>query len=179
MPNFDLSNSDLPKKIVKNGSPTCETAHGVCVTKDKLDVESRQVNVVAGTGQTGTSDGTKGTASFNQPTGIYMERNSLFVVDSSSARLKLITSMLPLKEILNRLSVLRKTFGVHSPAEQRDVYSFGHGIARLNSVNTFLGNCIRELREVSDFQGQPSGPNGTMSLQTMSDIQRLLTKFSD
>ena len=100
-------------------------------------------------------------------------------MDSNSAQLKLITSMLPLKEILNRLSVLRKTFGVHSPAEQRDVYSFGHGIARLNSVNTFLDNCIREPREVSDFQGHPSGANGTMSPQTMSDIQRLLTKFSD
>ena len=44
----------------------------------------------------------------------------------------------------------------------------------MNSVNTFFENCIREVREVSDFQGQPSGPNGTMSLQTMSDIQRLL-----
>ena len=81
MPNFDLSNSDLLKKIVKNGSPTCETAPGICVTKDKkvaftdttakkiksLDFESREVNVVAGTDQTGTPDGTKGTASFNQP----------------------------------------------------------------------------------------------------------------
>lgn len=191
LPIFDRSNGVLPKTIVKNGSPTCGTAHGVCVTKDKkvvftdtaekkiksLDFESREVNVVAGTGQTGTSDGSKGTASFNQPTGLCIEGNSLFVVDSSSAQLKLITSMLPLKEILNHLSVLLKTFGVHFPGQQRDVYSLGDGIARLNSVNTFLENCIREAREVSDFQGQPSGPNGTMSLQTMSDIQRLLNSL--
>ena len=63
-------------------------------------------------------------------------------------RSQLITSMLPLKEILNHLSVLFKTFGVHSPGEQRDVYSLGDGIARLNSVNTFLENCIREARDV-------------------------------
>ena len=92
---------------------------------------------------------------------------------------QLITSMLPRKEIVNRVSVRRKTFGVHSLGEQRDVYVFGDGIARLSSVNTFLGNCIREPRAVSDFQGQPSGLNGTMSPQTMSDMQRLLTKFSD
>lgn len=97
-------------------------------------------------------------------------------MDFSSAQLKVITSMLPLMEILNHLSVL-KTFGVHSPGEQRDVYSLGDGIAPLNSVNTFLENCIREAREVSDFQGQPSGPNGTMSLQTMSDIPRLLNSL--
>ena len=47
----------------------------------------------------------------------------------------------------------------------------------MHSVNTFLENCIREAREVSDFQGQPSGPNGTISLQTMSDIQRLLNSL--
>ena len=190
LPNFDLPNGVLPKTIAKNSSPTCGTAHGVCVTKDKkvvftditekkiksLDFESREVNVVARTGQTGTSDGSKGTASFNQPPGLCIEGNSLFVVDFSSAQLKVITSMLPLMEILNHLSVL-KTFGVHSPGEQRDVYSLGDGIARLNSVNTFLENCIREAREVSDFQGQPSGPNGTMSLQTMSDIPRLLNSL--
>ena len=53
----------------------------------------------------------------------------------------------------------------------------GDGIARLHSVNTFLENYIREAREVSDFQGEPSGPNGTVSLQTMSDIQRLLNSL--
>ena len=35
LPKFDLSNGVLPKTIAKNGSPTCGTAHGVCVTKDK------------------------------------------------------------------------------------------------------------------------------------------------
>lgn len=33
--NFDLSTGVLPKTIVKNGFPTCGTAHGVCVTKDR------------------------------------------------------------------------------------------------------------------------------------------------
>ena len=79
--------------------------------------------------------------------------------------------------LLNHLSVLLKTFCVRSPGEQRDIYSLGDGIPCLHSVNTFLENCIREAREVSDFQGQPSGPNGTISLQTMSDIQRLLNSL--
>ena len=47
----------------------------------------------------------------------------------------------------------------------------------MNSVNTFLENYIREAREVSDFQGRSSGPNGTISLQTMYGIQRLLNSL--
>ena len=82
-----------------------------------LNVESGEINIVVGTGQAGSMDGSKGTASFIQPTGICSEGNSLFVVGSSSAQLKLVTSMQPMKEILNYLSVLLKTFGVHSPGD--------------------------------------------------------------
>ena len=61
--------------------------------------------------------------------------------------------MLPLKEILNRLqSVLRKTFGVHSPGEKRDVYSFGDGIPRLNSVKTFLRTASESLGRFQIFR---------------------------
>ena len=55
--------------------------------------------MVAGTGQDGASDGSIMTASFRQPTGICREVNSLFVIDSSRAHLKLITSMEPLKAV--------------------------------------------------------------------------------
>ena len=115
--------------IVKKGSATCGTAHGICASNTKtviftdtgemriksLNVESREINIV-GTGQAGSIDKRKGTASFIQPTGICSEGNSLFA------------SMQPMKEILNYLSVLLKTFGVHSPGEQRDVYPLSDGI---------------------------------------------------
>ena len=88
-------NEPLPKKILSNCSTTCGTAHGICATNDKrviftdtsqkkvryLDLESGEVNVVAGTGQDGTSDGSLMTASFTQPSGICREGYSLFMVD--------------------------------------------------------------------------------------------------
>ena len=46
-------------------------------------------------------------------------------------------------------------------------------------MNTFLQTCVREAKDFSDFQGQPSGPNGTMSSQTMSDIQRLIDALNE
>ena len=85
----------------------------------------------------------------------------------------------PLTEFLNNLSLLLKTFGVYSPEDQHDVYPLSDKIARLNSMNTFLQTFVRGAKDFSDFQGQPSGPNGTMSSQTMPHIQRLIDALND
>ena len=46
-------------------------------------------------------------------------------------------------------------------------------------MHTFLFTCVREAQAFSDFPGQPSGPHGTMSSQTLSDVQGLITALSD
>ena len=84
----------------------------------------------------------------------------------------------PLTEFLNNLSLLLKTFGVHSPEEQ-PVYPLSNEIACLNSMNTFLQTFVRGTKDFSDFQGQPSGPNGTMSSQRMPHIQRLIDALNE
>ena len=52
------------------------------------------------------------------------------------------------------------------------------GWFRLRSLHTFVLTCVREARPFSDFPGQPSGPHGTMSSQTLSDVKRLITALS-
>lgn len=64
--------------------------------------------------------------------------------------------MKPLKWSLHYLTVLLKTFGVHSPKEECDVFSLGDGITPFNSVNVFLQICVREAKAFPDFSGQPS-----------------------
>ena len=61
----------------------------------EFDVISKQVTNFAGSGHTESRDGCDLTASFSQPTGVCCEKDShsIFVVDSSSGRFRLITSV--------------------------------------------------------------------------------------
>ena len=61
----------------------------------EFNVVSKQVTNLAGSGHTESRDGCDLTASFSQPTGVCCEKDSrsIFVVGSSSGRLRLITSV--------------------------------------------------------------------------------------
>ena len=80
----------------------CSKSDGKVVLVDRgankvkeVDVVSKQVTNLAGSGHTESRDGCDLTTSFSQPTGVCSEKNSnsISVVDSSSGRLWLITSV--------------------------------------------------------------------------------------
>ena len=114
------------------------------------------------------------TARFTKPIGICTEHNSIFVVDTGICALKLVTSGIPLKGLLSNLSTLLRTFGVHTSNEERKNCDLETGFSRLKPVKEFLQRCIDDARNLGAFTGQPCGPRGTMSSQTMTDIDRLI-----
>ena len=74
----------------------CSKSDGKVVLVDRgankvkeVDVVSKQVTNLAGSGHTESRDGCDLTASFSQPTGVCSEKNSnsISIVDSSSGRL--------------------------------------------------------------------------------------------
>ena len=93
--------------VLSNGSESLKQVHGICSKSDgkvvlvdrgankvkEFDVVSKQVTNLAGSGYTESRDGSDLTASFSLPTGVCCEKDSIFVVDSSSGRLRLITSV--------------------------------------------------------------------------------------
>ena len=181
-------------KIAANGTAACGTAHGVCaMNADRLlftdtakmavvslSICSGETKLVVGSSNIGkVSDGSGKSASFAQPTGICRELNSVFVVDTGSAQLKLITSTSPLKDTLSYLGVLLRAFGVNPSCEKREEHSIDEGILHLESMSMFLHTTVREAREYSSFRGQPCGPQGAMSSQTLSDLDRLLDALRD
>ena len=184
---FKEGQSPNLEKLLDNNSVGCSTAHGICVQETSgqlvftdigekqiklLNVETREVKVLVGTGLPGNQDGSLGIACFVQPTGLCTENKSVFVVDSGAGVLKLMTSTLPLKELLSKLSILLRTFGVHN--EECERFNLQSGILQIKSVKDFLHKCTDDARHFGLFSGQPCGPQGTMSSQTMSDVDRLI-----
>ena len=123
------SKSPNLQRLLDNNSQSCSFAHSVCVPENSgllfftytgtkqiksFNAETREVKTVVGTSEHGNVHESMTTARFTQPTGICTEQNSIFVVDTSIGALKLVTSALPLEELLSNLSTLLRTFGVHT-----------------------------------------------------------------
>ena len=80
----------------------------------EFDIVSKQVTYLAGSGHTESRGGCDLTASFSQPTGVCCEKDSqsIFVVDSSSGRLRLITSVQALIKYLQNLWLFLTAFNL-------------------------------------------------------------------
>ena len=114
--------------MLSNGSGSLKQVHGICSKSDgkvvlvdrgankvkEFDVVSKQVTNLAGSGHTESRDGCDLTASFSQPTGVCCEKDShsIFVVDSSSGRLRLITSVQALIKYLRNLRLFLSAFNL-------------------------------------------------------------------
>lgn len=98
----NLSNNETTV-LISNGSPNCEQIHDVTTSKDGelffSDRAARKVRVlkggtvqdVAGLGQNLSFDGSLSSCSFQQPTALCIEGNTLYVADTAVGRVCLIT----------------------------------------------------------------------------------------
>ena len=117
-------------RVLKNGTDEVKRVHGLCARHDNklifsdrdgrqikcFDVCSKSVQLVAGSGKAGFTDGSETTASFSQPTSICCEKGglSVFVVDSGTQRIRLITSAVALTNMLQYLRMFLSSFNVTS-----------------------------------------------------------------
>ena len=110
-------------KLVDNNTTTCSRAYSLTVVHSGdvyfTDVDARKIGrlcdgnaaeYVIGSGEETPIDGCEKTASFVQPTGLCTEGDSLFVTDTGSGALKLISPNATMANFLQQVSFSRNSF---------------------------------------------------------------------
>lgn len=182
--------------IVRNGTVECSESAHVASYLDGIvyaDTGSLQIKskirggesiVIAGTGKEGNSNGKGDQASFAQPMGICVELNkNIFVTDTQTGSVKLITSIKGIVKFLSHLGLLYKAFSVHMKHQTAPKFSLSQAIKLLEK----LENCLKmttekALSHTNDGSGrqiQPSGAHGTISNQTKISVSMILNGLKD
>ena len=109
---------------------------------------------LSGTGTGGQTDGAK--ATFSQPTSCCTEANTVYVTDSATGTLKMITRPSGLLKYLENLNQFLSVFGVHRRNEHRanvKTFSAKEAIDVIGQVNGFFKHCISEVRKITNLKG--------------------------
>ncbi len=135
------------------------------------------VEILAGTGEPGQRDGSK--AQFYQPTAVCTEYNTIFVCDTAIGKLRMITKMSGMVEVLENLEKLLHTFGVYKEGKEQTISKFtlAEAVARIKEIRVFLARCeldVRELACLGDESRILQGPDGVNSPQTVRDIKLII-----
>ena len=133
------------------------------------------VEVISGSGLDEQADGS--TASFSQPTSCCTELNTIFVCDSATGMVRMITRPAGLLAYLEKLNTFLRVFGVHRRDESRSQVPRippQEVIKTLQEVNNFFVKCKREVRELTNTNRTLQGPDGVCSPQTMRDLELTL-----
>lgn len=115
--------------VVKNGTPLCQTVHGVDVTKDgrvifsdrgshmlrtlSQEGSSTEIRVLARSDAEVSKNGSYLAASFSQPTSLCVEGRTIFETDTDIGAVKMVTPTTSLCKFLEMIDVLCKMFGIH------------------------------------------------------------------
>ena len=123
------------------------------------------VEVLSGTVTGGQTDGAK--ATFSQPTSCCTEASTVYVTDSATGTLKIITRpsglLRYLENLLNKFLIV---FGVHRRKEPRTnvkTFSTKEAIDVVRQVNGFFKHCISEVRKITNLTKLLQGPDGVCS----------------
>ena len=137
----------------------------------EFDTVSKQVTTVAGSGQSESRDGCPSTAPFAQPTGVCCEKNtsSVFVVDSSSGRIRLITSAKALIQYLQNLWLFLSAFNLTSSEN----VSFEETINHVQHYCAFHEASLK-VQSIKGSTCATQGPDGTLSSPTLCSVKMIL-----
>ena len=142
--------------------------HKVKEFKEDLD----EVRVLAGSGRSGTKDGSKTSASFSQPTAVCCEEgaDTVYVLDTSIGRLKMITSTLALTTFLENLWKFLTAFQLTS----EDVSGLEEAIDPTQSYYSFLEKASLKVQQIKGSTAKTQGPDGTLSSSTLNSVEMIL-----
>lgn len=177
-------------KVIDNGSDLCGRVHSLTNYYDNTiaysdtechcvriwNPESKNMYTIVGNDD-GTRDGSKGQLS--QPTGLCSEFKTLYIVDSVTAALRMVSGVNSLLSYLKHLYDFAITFGLHLKKELPVAFNIGSAIERLTDVYRFDCKCVQEAKELSGSIGVTQGPQGTVSSVVMDDENRLLESLCD
>ncbi|VDI33729.1 Hypothetical predicted protein [Mytilus galloprovincialis] len=139
-------------------------------TVREINVETKVVKRLAGTGRAGSEDGCQTTAQFQQPTSVCSEKKTVFVCDNAVGQVKLIT---PSSSLLKYLEILHKLLSTFGFTKDKHNFSIDDAISRLTDIDDCL--CDIEIKTITSEKDALQGPDGANSMQTKHDISQLIT----
>ena len=172
--------------MLSNGSEDLQCVHGICAKMDgtvvmvdrgdhkvkefKEDLD--EVRVLAGSGRSGTKDGSETSASFSQPTAVCFEEgtDTVYVLDTSIGRLKMITSTLALTTFLENLWKFLTAFQLTS----ENVSGLEEAIDLTQSYYSFLEKASLKVQQIKGSTAKTQGPDGTLSSSTLNSVEMIL-----
>ena len=175
-------------QILRNGED-CSKVHSLTVYDNKLlfsDVGdhslkvwnrvSRECTPCSASGK-GTRDGKS--AHFVQPTGVFAERKTVFVLDSSTGCLKMTSEVPPLVNFLSSLQEFCVTFGLHLKKQNPTPFTIDTAITRIQEVYDIDCQCIEQVKAVLKTTAPTQGPQGTISSVVVEDERKILLALKE
>ena len=176
-------NSNSHVFLVSNKTCSCTEVHGIAPFGDNgdivfTDVGSQQVKIassdghveiIAGTGERGNSDGSR--ASFSQPTGICVENNkTILVTDTHVGAIKLITEINAVNLFLETLEKLYEAFSVNLKHKQVSTSSLPEAAEKVNCLDVFLKGTVSSVQALTGTTRKTNGPEGTVASKTTDSV---------
>lgn len=112
-------------------------------------------------GHRGERQGLANTAQLFQPSGIAAAGKSLLVCDSGNRALRLVTSAVPLKELLQLLQKVARIWGLEKDHEKE--YSLEESLVVLREIVAFFDAMEEGNHQRTGKRGSAQGPDGNVS----------------
>ena len=134
---------------------------------------------VAGLGQNSSFDGSSSSCSFQQPTALCIEGNTLYVADTAVGRVCLITPTSSLSNYLLQLNTLCRTFAINSPGVQPETFSVNKAIEAACGVSSTLSFWERKVaNELGKNTSAVQGPQGVPSSKSIKSVELMLESLT-
>ena len=113
---------------------------------------------------------------FSQPTAVCCEEgaDTVYVLDTTIGRLKMITSTLALTTFLENLWKFSAAFQLTS----EDVSGLEEAIDQTQSYYSFLEKASLKVQEIKGSTAITQGPDGTLSSSTLNSVEMILLGFN-
>jgi hypothetical protein len=158
---------------------TATEVNALCVFKGKIvftdskagkvkeyNPADNSVNVLLGSGQERSQDGTQETCSFAQVKGICCLENTLLVTDVSAGAVKLVTGLSNTVTFLKMLGCLFDSFGIHSKGVGVDEsVSLQNATENVAKVDKYIQETVSKVKKRYHMKESSvtNGPEGTIS----------------
>lgn len=151
----------------------------------KYSSDSGDVHVFAGNGEEGNLDGPAEECSFRQPSGIAVEfDNILYVTDSMSGTVHILTSLQNTVRFLRAVGGLYKAFSIHERGKTYENYDMPSAIELVKECRTLLKENEDAIKQNvrSKLPSTLNGPQGNVAAKTIDSVQLVewgLTRLHD
>lgn len=139
--------------MAKKVDATAPEDHRVYAFKDG------RTEVLAQNGVLGNKEGSTRTCQFGQPTGIFVEKASIYVTDAQVGSVKLIVDLEPTVQFLQCLGNIFQAFRNHEKGQRVERAPLQTGIQALEMANDYLRTATHAVQE-DVGKGVTNGPEG-------------------